>query len=130
MVKVLVVDDRVSTARLLGVVLRYWGHEVVLSHEAQLALDMLDEYKPDVMFVQMLMPVMDGDEIATQVRRHPQRPKLIGINRSAVRKPVARSKFDLMISKPIRLAEVPTIFSALGITADPQKTATESAVGA
>lgn len=56
----LVVDDELAVRELLAVFLRSEGYEVVTAGDGRQALALLDGNLPDVIVLDLLMPVMDG----------------------------------------------------------------------
>lgn len=68
---VLVVDDRASNRELVRTVLRYGGHQVIEAHEGAEALAMAHARHPDIVLTDILMPGMDGYELARELRAAP-----------------------------------------------------------
>ena len=68
MATVLIVDDRQVNRDLVGTVLGYHGHETLEAESGPVALDLLREHRPDLLIVDVLMPGMDGYELARAVR--------------------------------------------------------------
>lgn len=71
MATVLVVDDRPLNRDLVRTILGYEGHHVVEADSGEQALDLLALEAPDVMISDVLMPGMDGYELARAVRSTP-----------------------------------------------------------
>jgi signal transduction histidine kinase/integral membrane sensor domain MASE1/CheY-like chemotaxis protein len=69
--RVLVVDDNVDAAESLAWVLRLSGQDVRVSHDGTAALDAARADRPDVIFLDIGMPGMDGYEVARQMRSDP-----------------------------------------------------------
>jgi PAS domain S-box-containing protein len=65
---VLVVDDRASNRELVRVLLRYRGHQVIEAHEGAEALELAHAQHPDLVLTDILMPGMDGYELARELR--------------------------------------------------------------
>lgn len=65
---VLVVDDTELNRRLLEAMLRKMGHEVILSSGGAEALQIFSSDPPDLVLLDVSMPVMDGFEVARQIR--------------------------------------------------------------
>jgi DNA-binding response OmpR family regulator len=66
--KILAVDDEQSILELLALNLRREGYEVQTCNGGPEALERLDEYSPDVICIDYMMPEMDGQELARQIR--------------------------------------------------------------
>jgi PAS domain S-box-containing protein len=68
---VLVVDDRATNRELVRTLLRYQGHQVIEAHEGAEALEMAHAEHPDLVVTDILMPGMDGYELARELRAAP-----------------------------------------------------------
>ena len=58
--KILVVDDEEQLALALKIRLQSHGYQVVTAHNGQQALEQATKEKPDLIILDVLMPVMDG----------------------------------------------------------------------
>ena len=67
---VMVVDDSLTVRRVLENLLTRQGYEVLTARDGAEAGNLLREYHPDVMLVDIEMPRMDGFELTRQVRAH------------------------------------------------------------
>ena len=67
--RVLVTDDNAEGAEALAILLRLVGHEVQMAHSGQQTLEMAAAFRPDVIFLDIGMPGMDGFETARRLRR-------------------------------------------------------------
>jgi len=65
---ILIVDDEFGLAELLREMLRECGYEVTLAINGRLAFEILGEQKVDLVITDMMMPVMDGAELAAAMR--------------------------------------------------------------
>lgn len=66
--RILVVDDNVDAADSLAAVLEMRGHSVAVAHDGQEALDKAGAFKPQVVFLDIGMPRMNGYEVARALR--------------------------------------------------------------
>ena len=66
--RVLVVDDERALADLVGTYLTRDGFEVSKAHDGRAAVDLARQFDPDVMVLDLGLPVMDGVEVCRQVR--------------------------------------------------------------
>ena len=67
---VLVVDDSVTVRKVTTRLLERHGYEVRTAKDGVDAMATLQEYKPDVVLLDIEMPRMDGFEVATQMRHN------------------------------------------------------------
>ncbi|MEJ5999038.1 response regulator [Paucibacter soli] len=70
--KVLVIDDSNTIRRSAEIFLKQGGHEVVLAEDGFDALSKLSDYKPDLVFCDILMPRLDGYQTCAIIKRNPQ----------------------------------------------------------
>ena len=112
--RILVVDDNVDTADTLGETMRLAGHEVRVAHDAQDALNVAATFRPDVIFLDIGMPRMNGYEAAKKIRRQPwgagvRLIALTGWGQDTDRQRADEAGFDRHVTKPVdpeRLSEL------------------------
>jgi len=68
---VLVIDDSNTIRRSAEIFLKQGGHEVVLAEDGFDALAKLSDYKPDLVFCDILMPRLDGYQTCAIIKRNP-----------------------------------------------------------
>ncbi len=66
--KILVVDDEIDTLRLVGLMLERQGYEIVAAKNGKHALEILPTNKPDLILLDVMMPEMDGFDVAKKIR--------------------------------------------------------------
>ncbi|HET8567875.1 MAG TPA: response regulator [Candidatus Limnocylindria bacterium] len=69
--RILAVDDDKDLREFYGALLRDEGHEVLLARDGLEALTQLGS-APDLILLDLMMPVMDGYEFLRRLREHPQ----------------------------------------------------------
>ncbi|MEO8631721.1 MAG: response regulator [Chloroflexota bacterium] len=75
--RVLVVDDDASIRELLSTALEEDGYEVVPASNGQDALAVCARWRPDVIVLDLMMPVMDGWTFAKRLRETDQIPIVV-----------------------------------------------------
>ena len=71
--RILVVDDRASDSRLLKLYLERTNDYVVREeNDAKAALSAAEEFQPHLILLDVMMPGIDGGELATRFRAHPR----------------------------------------------------------
>jgi CheY-like chemotaxis protein/two-component sensor histidine kinase len=103
--RLLVVDDNQDAADSLAMLLRLQGHEVRVAFSGVAALEMTKTYTPDVVFLDIGMPGMDGYEVARRLRQQPALAKtvlaaLTGWGQKEDRRRTAEAGFDHHLVKP------------------------------
>jgi signal transduction histidine kinase/ActR/RegA family two-component response regulator len=67
--RVLVVDDNIDAAERLAEALVLEGHDVRVAADGPSALELLEDFAPQIAFLDIGLPVMDGYELAGQLRK-------------------------------------------------------------
>ncbi len=103
--RLLVVDDNQDAADSLAMLLRLQGHEVRVAYSGMAALEMTKTYTPDVVFMDIGMPGMDGYEAARRIREQPGLGKtvlaaLTGWGQQEDRRRTAEAGFNHHLVKP------------------------------
>jgi CheY-like chemotaxis protein len=112
--RVLIVEDNSDARDVLADLCTLWGHEVVLAADGLEGVTAALERVPDVAFIDIGLPGIDGCEVARRVRADPRGEgirlvALTGYGSAEQRADAAAAGFDLHITKPAdpeRLAEV------------------------
>src|SRR5579883_2100153 len=103
--RLLVVDDNQDAADSLATLLRLQGPEVRVAYSGMAAVEMTKTYTPDVVFLDIGMPGMDGYEVARRLRQTPGLGKtllaaLTGWGQQEDRRRTAEAGFDHHLVKP------------------------------
>ena len=99
---ILIVDDEFGLAEMLREMLREFGFDVTLAINGRLALEILAEGRVDLVLTDMMMPVMDGAELAAAMRqdhRHRDTP-IVMMTSLPTARPQPESLFDRVLRKP------------------------------
>ncbi len=68
--KVLVIDDSNTIRRSAEIFLKQGGHEVLLADDGYDALAKVNDYQPDVIFCDIMMPRLDGYQTCAIIKRN------------------------------------------------------------
>lgn len=68
MSKILIVDDDVNACLLLKSFLEELDHDIIVSHSGADALEKVNNLKPDIMLLDLIMNGIDGMEVLRRVR--------------------------------------------------------------
>ena len=74
--KILVIDDDLDTLRLVGLMLQRQGYQISAATNGQQGLDKAIEEKPNLILLDIMMPDMDGYEVARRLRKNPATIKI------------------------------------------------------
>ena len=111
--RIMVVDDNSDEAESLGMLLRLMGNEVSVFHDGPAALAATSTFKPEVAFLDVGMPKMDGYELARKLRGNlGELPLLVAVTGYGMAEDRRRSHeagFDEHLVKPA----APTALQAL-----------------
>lgn len=69
--RILVVDDDVDTLRLVGLMLKRQGYEILAASNGTKAVALAQKEQPDLILLDVMMPDMDGFEVARRLRSDP-----------------------------------------------------------
>ena len=69
MSKILIADDEPQIREILRVYFNKEGFEVVEAEDGQQALSMIEKEKPDLVLLDIMMPVLDGITACEEIRR-------------------------------------------------------------
>jgi two-component system OmpR family response regulator len=114
--RVLVVDDEVNIAELIGMAARYEGWESTLAHSGSKAVTIAKDLRPDAVVLDVMLPDFDGMEVLRRLRhQNPGVPVLFLTARDAVEDRVAglTAGGDDYVTKPFSIEEVVARLRAL-----------------
>ncbi|HLK91198.1 MAG TPA: ATP-binding protein, partial [Polyangia bacterium] len=116
--RVLVVDDNVDSAQMLGRLLRLAGHEVSLAHDGHAALSAAGATPADLVLLDIGLPGMDGYTVAARLRAAGAAcPTLVALTGYGREDDLRRSRdagFDHHLVKPIDFAQLRRIILEVG----------------
>ena len=69
--KILIVDDDLDTLRLVGLMLQHQGYRINAANSGIQAIALAQTDKPDLILLDIMMPEMDGYEVARKLRSDP-----------------------------------------------------------
>lgn len=69
--KILIVDDDLDTLRMVGLMLERQGYKIVAASGGRQALTLTGSENPDLILLDIMMPDLDGLEVARQLRSSP-----------------------------------------------------------
>lgn len=77
--RIMVIEDNDEEAASLRDLLEAHGHSVLLAHNAPIALSLAHDFDPDVVLLDITLPVMDGYELARRLRERRPAARFIAV---------------------------------------------------
>jgi len=106
--RVLIVDDNVDAANMLGRLVTLLGHEICVALDGPKALEVMPTFVPDIVLLDIGMPGMNGYDVARRIReRGPVQPVLValtGWGQAKDKQRAAEAGFDHYLVKPVEQA--------------------------
>jgi PAS domain S-box-containing protein len=119
--RVLVVDDNVDTADGFVILLRLSGYQAQAAYSGPTALKAVDEYRPDVVLLDIGLPGMDGYEVARRIRQQPALKNIVlvavtGYGRKTDRQRSQGVGFNHHLIKPVEFSRIQQILATVKAT--------------
>jgi len=116
--KILVVDDNADAAEALAALLRMSGHDTRMAHDGRAAVETAEQFHPDVVFLDIGMPILDGHETARLIRQQPWGKDMVlvaltGWGQSEDRRRSKDAGFNHHLVKPADPAVVEKLLASL-----------------
>ena len=113
--RVLVVEDGRNAADILAMFFQMEGHEVSVAYDGVEAVDVSAVFRPQIIFLDIGMPRMDGLEAARRIRRQPGGREIVivalsGLDQDEDKKHCAEAGFDCHLAKPVCPTELRAVF--------------------
>lgn len=115
MTRILVVDDELDIAEAVRAVLEAEGYQVEIAADGSQCLQMLRRQKPDLLLLDVMMPVIDGFGVLDEMRSENLRVPVVMM--SAIRPDgrLAEYGVEVFLKKPFQLETLlEAVDSALG----------------
>jgi two-component system alkaline phosphatase synthesis response regulator PhoP len=116
--KVLIVDDEPNIVTALEFLLKRSGYDVRLAANGAEALEQVETYRPDVVLMDVMMPIKSGFEVCQRMRERPDLAQIKIVMLSAKGSEAEVSKglslgADLYITKPFSTQELVSTINRL-----------------
>lgn len=117
--RILVVDDNRDAAEMLAELLILSGNELRLAHDGLEALEVSDDFRPDVVLLDIGLPGMNGYEVARKIREQTwgERIVLVALTGWGQDEDKRRSRdagFDHHLTKPVEPDVLLALLTSLG----------------
>lgn len=108
--KILIADDHDDNRELLQLLLAGAGYDVNEARDGRECLRMAREMKPDLIMVDLSMPVLDGWGVIEELKSDPETDRIpvitVTANASLERRRALETGFSAYVSKPFRMDEL------------------------
>ena len=120
--RLLIVDDNPDVIESFKVLLETLGHEVMALHEGRGVVAAIQAYRPDLVFLDIGMPDMDGYQVVAAIQAaglecRPVVVALSGFGQDSDREAARAAGFDRYLLKPVSPEEIDRPASRPGLTA-------------
>jgi len=110
--KILIVEDNENNRRLVRDVLVYYGYKTIEASNGEEGIKMAKEHQPDLIFMDIQMPVMNGYEATKALKNDPDTKhiKIVAVTSFAMlgdREQILKAGADDYIAKPIDTRALP-----------------------
>jgi len=115
--KILVIDDEIHVADLLAESVKLQGHEAIVAVSGAKGLALVEEKRPDAVFLDIVMPEMDGIEVLRRIREAHQTLPVIVISGRASSEQIdqaGRLGITDCIQKPFLLKHLNRVLASIG----------------
>ena len=114
--RILIADDNVDAAASLALLLQMQGHETRTAHNGQQAVELASAFNPDIIFMDLGMPQVDGIEATRQIRAKPWGKAMVivaltGWGQERDRRQTREVGMDLHLVKPINLEGIAAVLA-------------------
>jgi CheY-like chemotaxis protein len=125
--RILVVDDTKDVADALVRLLTVLGYEAIAVYNGARAIDAATDFQPDMAFIDIGMPGLDGYEVVRRIRQqrghiHVILIALTGWTRAEDIQKAYNSGFDLHVAKPMNLDTLHELLALLDQSGESQAT--------
>lgn len=112
---VLVVDDEVNITDIIEAYLKKEGYKVFIAHNGQEALQIFRDNKIDLIILDLMMPVMNGEEVCSRIRIKSNVPIIMLTAKVEEENVISgiKSGADDYVKKPFSVRELMVRVSAL-----------------
>lgn len=106
---VLVIDDEFGIADLIDAMLTDEGHRVLMAANGKQALDLLAKERPNLIFLDYMMPVMDGCALLSLMAKDPAWSGIAVVMMSSMPETIVAERcsgYHVFLRKPFKIAQV------------------------
>ena len=119
--RILIIDDDVEVANALSSLLATAGHRSMTAYSGPAGLSIAESYRPDIVFLDLAMPGMNGYEVAPAIRKMAGMENVLiialtGSGDKNTRSEALRAGCDAHLTKPPQLRAIVGLIEAASST--------------
>ena len=129
--RVLIVEDNLDAAEMLDVAVSLLGHSTRVANDGATAITLAGQFAPDVILLDVGLPVMNGYAVAQALRARPEHNRIhiaavTGWGQDEDRRKAREAGFDSHFTKPLAPAALEELLArvAQGLASDGDETST------
>ena len=116
--RILIVDDNRDSVDSLAKLLRLTGHEVETALDGPTGINTARRYQPEIIFLDIGLPEMDGYEIAKRLREDASLTKvtliaMTGWGQEEDKRRAMEAGFDQHLTKPVEISAIEDVLSGM-----------------
>jgi DNA-binding response OmpR family regulator len=69
--KIAILEDDLAISQMYRLKFESEGFDVEVAENGRVGLQLIEEFHPDIILLDMMMPEMNGDEVLAEMRKHP-----------------------------------------------------------
>lgn len=69
--KVAIIEDDIAISQMYRLKFETEGYQVETADNGELGLELIEEFSPDIILLDLMMPIMTGDEMLAELRKKP-----------------------------------------------------------
>jgi PAS domain S-box-containing protein len=121
--RILIADDNPDAAESLAQILRSQGHETTIAANGRQAIELAERFRPQIIFMDLGMPQLDGLQATRQIRAQPWGKSLLVVALTGWGQPVDRKRsreagMDMHLVKPMDVADIAEVLARAPVTSD------------
>jgi len=111
-------DDEANNRLVMRMQLELLHHHVRLAADGQQALELVHQEPPDLLILDLMMPVLNGVEACLALRAEPATARLpilllTAMDRHELPARATKAGFDAILTKPFQMAELAQVITTL-----------------
>lgn len=119
LLRVLVIDDDQDTVESMCRLIGLWGHDFRRAYDTLAGLELAATYRPDLILLDLGLPLMDGCQMAREIRLDPRLQScfivaVTGYGDDEQRESCRQAGIDLLLVKPVDAVVLETLLELEG----------------